>query len=197
MFLDAETFYCGLKIDTAGGRATEEQIKEEAERLEKDGTAVNSICGLVSQIGMASLDRERVVILAHVVNSADEIVSLMAKYLASEGRKIYATIARNELISLQEVLSKTVGFQNYKESKKYFKSVEASVLQKKHLNDILLNNPENVFLSMAEAHQKLKAGINNPETQLVTAIESLQKFFTSAQAAHEAIKAISEDKENE
>ena len=58
---------------------------------------------------------------------------------------------------------------------------------------VLKNNPEWVFLSMAEAHKKLKEAVNDPKTQLDAAIASIEKFHGIAKEAHEAFKALSKD----
>lgn len=191
-----QIFLAAANIKPAEDGAPEEEIKKKAGKLEKEGKVVSSVCGLITQIGVATLDSARLKILTRVVNEADPIVRLMTSYLAIEERKIYATMARNELVKFQDAISETVGFQGRDKAEEYFKATEASVSQKNLLNGILSNNPESVFLAMAEAHEKLKAAIKDPKTQLTAAIESTQNFLTAAQAARDAVEVVSDDMKN-
>lgn len=171
-------------------KSEEEKVKG-SERLEKEGKAITAVCGLVTEIGASILDHQRLKVLTRVVNEGDSRVSLLATYLANESRKINSMILRNELELLDDSVGATVELQG--KDNEYLASIDSAVSQKNKFMGVLKANPEAVFLSMAEAHKKLKYAVNDPKTQLYTAIESIERFNQVAKEANEAIKALSEN----
>lgn len=171
-------------------KSEEEKVKQK-EKLEKEGKAITAVCGLVTEIGTAILDRQRLKVLSRVVNEGDSKVRLLATYLAGESRKVNSIVLRNELERLNDSVGATVDLQG--KDKEYLTSIDSAVSQKNKFMGVLRNNSEGVFLSMAEAHKKLKEAVNDPKSQLEAAIESIEKFHKAAKDAHEAIKALSDD----
>lgn len=180
-------------VEFSDKEKSEEEKAVVSERVEKDGKAITAVCGLVTEIGTSILDQQRAKVLTRVVNGADSRVSLLATYLANESRKVNSIVLRNELVLLTDSVEATVELQGKDEE--YLKLVDSAVTQKNKFMGILKANPEAVFLSMAEAHKKLKEAVNDPKTQLDTAIESIERFNQFAKEAHEAIKALSEKDE--
>ena len=170
---------------------SEEEKAKQKEKLEKEGKAITAVCGLVTKIGTGILDRQRLKVLSRVVNEGDSKVRLLATYLAGESRKVNSIVLRNELERLNDSVEATVGLQG--KDKEYLTSIDSAVSQKNKFMGILRNNSEGVFLSMAEAHKKLKEAVNDPKNQFEAAIESIEKFHKAAKDAHEAIKALSDD----
>ena len=170
---------------------SQEEKAKESERLEKEGKAITSVCGLVTEIGTAILDYQRLEVLTRVINEGDSRVTLLATYLAGESRKINSIVLRNELELLNDYVEATAELQG--KDKEYLASIDKAVSQKNKFVGVLKNNPEGVFLSMAEAHRKLKEAVNDPKTQIDAAIESIERFHQVAKEAHEAIKALSEN----
>lgn len=170
---------------------SEEEKAKQKEKLEKEGKAITAVCGLITEIGTVILDRERLKVLSRVVNESDSKVRLLATYLACESRKVNSIVLRNELERLNDSVEATVDLQG--KDKEYLTSIDSAVSQKNKFMGALRNNSEEVFLSMAEAHKKLKEAVNDPKTQLEVAIESIEKFHKAAKDAHEAIKALSDD----
>ncbi len=164
---------------------------ERDDSSEKEDRALSAVCGLVTELGIAILDRRRVKVLKSVVNEADSDVGILASYLKNESRKINSIVLRNELEQLRDSVDGTVGLQGKK--KEYLLSVDSAVSQKTKFMDVLNNSPESVFSKLADAHQKLKKAVNDPKNQLEAAIEAMEKFHAAAKDAHEAIKAISDD----
>ena len=176
-------------VKFADENSSKEEEAKKNERLEKEGKAITAVCGLITEIGNIILDCQRLKILTTVVNKGDSKIELLANYLASESRKVNSIVLRNELDQLNDAVEATVELQG--KEKEYLASIDLAVSQKNKFMSVLKNNPEAVYLSMIEAHRKLKQAVNDPKTQLKTAIESIEKFHKIAKDAHEAIKAIS------
>src|SRR5437870_2090788 len=93
--------------DSSGDAADKEvaQKKAEAERKARSdaqASAVSSVCGLISQVGITFLDQQR-------VNDADPIVQTLAEYMQGESRKILAMMFRASLIALKDTVGDTIG----------------------------------------------------------------------------------------
>ena len=206
--------------------------QKQKDKSEKEGKAITAVCGLVTEIGAAILDRRRLKVLSQVVKESNSKVHLLATYLAKESRKVDSIVLRNKLDRLATSVGATVGFECKAkceakakakceakakatkceakakakceaeaeatkceaEDKEYLASIDSAVTEKDKFMSALKNNAEKVFLSMAEAHNKLKEALDDPKTQLETAIESIEKFHKVAKDAHEAIKALSDNK---
>lgn len=170
---------------------SKEDKKKHEEELAKDGKAVTAVCGLVTKIGTAILDQRRLEVLSRVVKESNTKIELLANYLAEEARKVNTIVLRNELEKLSVSVGETAELQGKK--KEYLASVDSAVVEKDKFLSVLRNNPEGVFLSMAEAHKKLKEALDDPKTQLQSAIAAIENFYKAAKDAHEAVKALSED----
>lgn len=186
-----QLYFTAYSVEFGDKKISEEEKAKQNEKLEKEGKAITAVCGLVTEIGTAILDRQRLKVLSRVVNEGDSKVRLLATYLAGESRKVNSIVLRNELERLNNSVEATVGLQG--KDKEYLTSIDSAVSQKNKFMGALRNNSEGVFLSMAEAHKKLKEAVNDPKTQLEAAIESIEKFHKAAKDAHEAIEALSDD----
>ena len=186
-----QLYFTAYSVEFGDKKISEEENAKQNEKLEKEGKAITAVCGLVTEIGTAILDRQRLKVLSRVVNEGDSKVRLLATYLAGESRKVNSIVLRNELERLNNSVEATVDLQG--KDKEYLTSIDSAVSQKNKFMGALRNNSEGVFLSMAEAHEKLKEAVNDPKTQLEAAIESIEKFHKAAKDAHEAIEALSDD----
>lgn len=178
-------------IEFSDNEKSKEDREKDSQSLEKKDKAITTVCGLVTEIGIAILDHQKLKVLTRVVNEGDAKVSLLAAYLASESRKVNSIVLRNELELLNETVGATVELKG--QDKEYFAAIDSAVATKNKFMSALKASPEEVFLSMAEAHNKLKEAIKDPKTQLNAAIESIESFHKAAKEAHNAVKALSEN----
>jgi hypothetical protein len=187
-----QLFSAATSVEFGKSKISEETKTQQKERLDKESNAIASICGLVTQIGTGILDRRRLEVLSRVVSKGDKNVHVLATYLASESRYIYSLVLTNELEVLVDSTGATAGLKG--KNKQYWASIDSAISEKNKLVEILKNNPAEVFLNMADAHQKLAEAVNDPKTQLQAAIESLGKFNKAAKDAHAAMKALLDSK---
>jgi hypothetical protein len=170
---------------------SEEEKKIQKDKLEKDGKAITAVCGLVTEIGSAILDRRRLEVLHRVVKESNSNIDFLATYLANESRKVSSIVLRSGLERLSDSVGATIELQG--KDKEYLVSIDSAVKENDKFKGVLKSSAEGVFLSMGEAHNKLKEALDDPKTQLEAAIKSIEKFHKVAEDAHEAIKAISDD----
>ena len=163
---------------------------EDAKRIEAKGKAVGEVCGLVSTVGAALLDQSRLKVLKRAVNEGDQAVQTLAGFLAGEARHVNKVMLRNEREKLQQAQERTVGLRG----DRYFAAVETARAQSQKYVAALKNSPDSVFRKMGTAHVKLKDAVNDPNTQLQSAIDAIQSFYDSAKAAHDAVEALAEKK---
>lgn len=177
-------------VDSAADAAQKKQEAERKARIDAEANAVSTVCGLISQVGIAVLDYQRVKVLTQVVNDADPVVRTLATYLQHESRKISTILVGQSFASLTDTLGDTIGGSATTE-RAYFAAVDGAVLARGKFVAFLEDSPENVFVRMANAHSSLKDAVNDPKTRLSTAITSLQEFQRSAKQAYDAVKALS------
>jgi hypothetical protein len=196
----AQALFVGAKeltlVDDGGGAdeaAKQLAAQKEAERkarINAEGTVVNSVCGLVSQGGAAFLDRERLKVLTQVVNDADPIVQTLAAYLQQQSRRMSVMLIRASLNGVEDALVDTIGATEGTEDQ-YFSGIANSIAAQEKLTAVLHDTPEGVFARMAVAHRALKDAVNDPATQVKSAIAAIQAFQQSAKQAYDAVKALS------